>query len=95
MIFVICIYLNGCSVLVFSGVVLGCNDQSLSLASPPVDDLEDVYELLLVLHGPIDLVVVTSAEIDHHVLVSEEEHERDGIVEFVHGVEVRNLRDIN
>ena len=45
-------------------------------------------EYLLVLHGPVDLVVVSGAEIDHHVLVPEEEHDRARVVQLVHLVEI-------
>lgn len=47
--------------------------------------------LLLVVKCPRYLVVVTGAEIDHDVLVSEEEHHRAGVIELVHIVEVGHL----
>ena len=37
----------------------------------PVNGLHNVDHLLLVLHGPIDLVVVTSSQINHDVFVPE------------------------
>ena len=40
----------------------------LAGAHPAVDCLDDVDDLLLVLDGPIDLVVVTRAQVDHDVL---------------------------
>ena len=43
---------------------------------------------LLVFHGPVDLVVVSGAQVNHHVLVAEEEHDGAGVVELVHLVEV-------
>ena len=39
--------------------------------SKPVDGLHYINHLLLVLHGPVDLVVVASAKINHYVLVPE------------------------
>lgn len=57
------------SVSVLGGVVLWRHDQPTALAGPPVHRLDDVDHLLLVLHGPVDLVVVASAQIDHDVLV--------------------------
>lgn len=48
--------------------------------------------LLLVVEGPRDLVVVSGAEIDHDVLVSEKEHHGAGVVQLVHIVEVRHLQ---
>ncbi len=53
------------------------------------------YYNLLVLHGPVDLVVVAGAQIDHDVLVAEEEHDGAGIVELVHLIEVRHLCDVH
>ena len=47
-----------------------------------------LYLYLLVFHGPVDLVVVAGAEVDHHVLVPEEEHHRARVVQLVHLVEV-------
>lgn len=77
-----------------SGVVLGTDDQTTSLLGTSVHRLENVNELLLVLKNPLDLVVVTGTQIDHHVLVSEEEHEGARVVEFVHLVEVGDLVDV-
>ena len=37
----------------------------------PVNGLHNVNHLLLVLHGPVDLVVVTSTQINHDVFVPE------------------------
>ena len=62
-------------VAVFGGVVLGRDDETAALAGAAVDGLDDVDHLLLVLDGPVDLVVVARAQINHHVLVAEEEHD--------------------
>jgi hypothetical protein len=75
-------------------VVLGTDDQTTSLLGTSVHRLEDINELLLVLKNPFDLIIVTGAQIDHHVLVSEEEHERTRVVKFVHLVEVGDLVDV-
>jgi len=64
------------SVAVFGGVIFGSDDETATLPGAAVNGLDDVDELLLVLESPIDLVVVASAEIDHDVLVPEEEHDR-------------------
>jgi hypothetical protein len=50
---------------------------------------------LLVLHGPVDLVIVTGAQIDHDVLVAKKEHDGAGIVQLIHLVEVRHLRYVH
>ena len=76
------------------GVVLGAHDKTASLLGSSVDSLKDVDELLLVLQHPLDLVVVTGTQIDHHVLVAEEEHERARVVQLVHLVKVGHLVDI-
>ncbi|CAN7949868.1 unnamed protein product, partial [Ixodes pacificus] len=83
------------SVAVLCRVVLGGDDQTSALARPPVHGLYDVHHLLLVLQGPVDLVVVARAQVDHDVLVAEEEHDRAWVVQFVHLVEVRHLRDVH
>lgn len=75
-------------------VVLGAHDETAPLLGAPVDRLKDVDELLLVLQHPLDLVVVAGAQVDHHVLVAEEEHERARVVELVHLVEVGHLVDV-
>jgi len=61
-------------VAVFGGVIFGSNDKTTTLPRAAVNSLDNVDELLLVLESPIDLVVVASAQIDHDVLVPEEEH---------------------
>lgn len=75
-------------------VVLGADDQTPALLRAAVHRLDDVDELLLVLENPVELVVVAGAEIAHHVLVAEEEHDGAGVVELVHGVEVGHLVDV-
>ena len=54
---------------VFSRVILGRHNQPPPLPSAPVHGLYDVDQLLLVLHGPVDLVIVTGAQVNHDVLV--------------------------
>ncbi|KAJ0895683.1 hypothetical protein HanPSC8_Chr09g0403331 [Helianthus annuus] len=61
-------------VAVLGGVIFGCNYQPTSLPGPTVDSFNNVYELLFVLHGPVDLIVVTSTEINHDMFVPEKEH---------------------
>lgn len=83
------------SVAVFSRVVFRRDHQTSAFTRTPVDGLDDVHHLLFVLERPVDLVVVTGAQIDHDVLVSEEEHHRARIVELVHLVEVRHFGDVH
>lgn len=65
-------------------VVLWAHNQAAALLGTTVDGLDDIYELLFVFDDPLDLVVVASAQIDHHVLVAPEEHDRAWIIELVH-----------
>ena len=57
--------------------------------------LDNVDEFLLVGHWPVDLVVVSGPKINHYVLVSVEKHNRRGVVQLVHGIEVGNLCDVH
>ena len=43
---------------------------------------------------PVEVIVVTRSKITHHVFVPEEEHNGHGIVQLVHGLEVRNFIDV-
>ena len=81
-------------VSVLGGVVFGCNNQTTTLPRPTVNCLNNVNELLLVLEGPVDLVVVSSAKINHNVLVPEEEHDCGWVIKLVHCVEIRHLCDV-
>jgi hypothetical protein len=53
--------LNGTRVLVsiLCGVVLGRDNQTPALSGSAIDSFDDVDRFLLVLHGPVDLIVVT------------------------------------
>ena len=82
-------------VLVLCGVVLGRHHNTPALDRAPVYGLYDVDHLLLVLQRPVDLVVVTRAQIDHDVLVPVEEHGGAGVVQLVHLVEVWHLSDVH
>jgi uncharacterized 2Fe-2S/4Fe-4S cluster protein (DUF4445 family) len=79
------------SVSVSRGVILRRDDQTASLLRAFVNRFDDVNQFLLVLENPVEFVVVTGAEITHHVFVSEKEHNRNWVVEFVHLLEVGNL----
>lgn len=58
------------SVSVFCGIILGGHHQTSSFSRSSINRLNNVYHLLLVLDDPVDLVVVTGAQIDHDVFVS-------------------------
>lgn len=78
----------------YGRLTLGTDDQTAALLRATVDGLDNVDELLFVLEHPVELVVVAGAEIAHHVLVAEEEHDGDGVVQLVHLVEVGDLVDV-
>ena len=61
---------------------LGADYETSTLLGAAVDCLDNVDEFLLILKHPIQLVVVTSSEIAHDVLIAEEEHDGAGVVEF-------------
>ena len=50
---------------------------------------------LWVLKSPVDLVIISGAQVDHDVLVPVEEHDGTGVVELVHLVEVGHLGDVH
>ena len=80
------------SVSVFCRVIFWGNDKTATFASSSVDSFYDINELLLVLNGPVDFVVVTCSQVNHYVLVSVKEHYCAGVVQFVHLVEVGYLK---
>ena len=70
-------------------VILRTVDQTSSLLSAFVNNLQDINHLLLIVQHPVDLVVITRTKVTHHMLISEEEHDRASIVELVHLIESR------
>ncbi len=82
------------SIAVLGGIVLGRNHKTSSLPCSSINSLHNVNEFLLVLESPVDLVVIPSTQIDHDVLVPEEEHDGAGVVKLIHRVEVRYLANI-
>lgn len=75
-------------------IVLRTNDQPPSLLCPLVDRFNNINQLLFVLQHPVELVVVPCPEVTHHMLIAEEEHECDRIVEFVHLFEIGDLVEV-
>lgn len=67
------------------------NNQALALARPTIHGLQDINQLLLGANRKVDLVVISRAKVDLHVLVAPEEHDSARIIDFVHGVEVWDL----
>ena len=75
-------------------LTFGADYQTATLLCTLVDCLDDVDQLLLVLQHPVQLVVVTCAEIAHHVFVAVEEHNCHSVIELVHLVEIWDLVDV-
>lgn len=69
-------------VSVARGVVLGADDQTTSLLRSSVHRLDNVYQFLFIFEDPVELVIVSGTEIDHHVFVAEEEHDCARVVQF-------------
>lgn len=59
------------SISVFCRIILWWHHQTSSFSRSSVHRFNNVYHLLLVLHCPVDLVVVTGAQINHDVFVPE------------------------
>lgn len=81
----------GTSIAVPGRVILWTHHQTTALLRTSIDRFDDVDEFLFVFKDPVKFVVVTSPEIAHHMLVTEEEHDSACIVQLVHGFEVRNF----
>ncbi len=63
-------------------LTLRADHQTSTLLCATIDSLDDVDQLLLVLQDPVQLIIVSSTEIAHHMFIAEEEHKGDWIVEF-------------
>lgn len=70
------------------------NNQSTPLLSASIYSLDNIDQLLLVVQHPVQLVVVSSTKITHHMFVPKEEHQRHGVVKLVHLLEVRHLVEV-
>lgn len=71
---------------VASHLTLGTDNKTTTLLGPTVDGLDDIDQFLLVFQNPVQLIVVTGAEIAHHVFVTEEEHDCNRVVKLCAGV---------
>ncbi len=73
---------SGRSISVARGIILRANNKTSPFLRTLVDCLDDVYQFLLVLQNPVQLVIVASAKVAHHMFVAEEEHEGDSVVKL-------------
>lgn len=79
-------------VSVFCGIILWRHYKTSALSCASIDCLNNVYELLHILHCPVDFVVVTCSQVNHDMFITVEEHARAGVVQLVHFVKVWNLK---
>jgi deoxyhypusine synthase len=78
-------------VTVFCGIIFGRNDKTSPFSSSAIHGLYNIYHFLFVAKGPVDLVVVTSAQVHHDMLIAEKEHHCAGVLELIHRVVIRHL----
>lgn len=83
--------MDTCSVFVPRRIILWRVHETPTLLRSPIDDLYNIDQLLLIIDGKIQLVVVARAEIAHHMLIPPKEHDGTFVVEFVHLIEVWHL----
>ena len=75
-------------------IILRTNHQTPPLLRAPINRLNNINKLLLILQHPIQLVIISCPEIAHHVFVAEEEHDGTRVVELVHGFEIGNFIEV-
>lgn len=61
---------------VFRRIILGRHHQTPSFSGSSIHRFYNVNHLLFVLHGPVDLVVVSGSQINHDVFVSGKQERR-------------------
>lgn len=79
----------------FGRVVSRANYEAFAFACASVDYLQYVDHFLFVFERPRHFVVVSSAEVDHDMAISEEKHDGARIVQLVHRIKVRYLLDVH
>jgi hypothetical protein len=70
-------------IAIFCGIIFGRYHQTSTFSRASVYCLDNINHLLLILQCPVYFIVVASAQIDHDVLISEEEHDCARIVQLV------------
>lgn len=81
--------------LVLRGVVKRRDNDSATLDGATIDGFHNRDQLVLVGESPVDFVVVSRSQIDHHVFIAEEEHDRARVVQLVHCVELGDFGDVH
>ena len=75
-------------------IILRTNHQPPPLLRAPKNRFHNINQFLLILQHPIQLIIVSSSKIAHHVFIAEEEHDGHWVVEFVHLLEVGHLVEV-
>lgn len=72
-------------------VILGTNNQTEALSGSPKNHFNYVNHFLFVGQGPVDFVVVSSAQINHDVTIPKKEHSGAIVIKLIHLVKVLHL----
>ena len=83
------------SISILGRVILGTYDQTKTFPRTSVHHLNNVYHFLLITKGPINFVVVSSAQVDHYVLIPVEEHGGTVVVQLVHLIKILDLVNVH
>lgn len=70
-------------VAIFGTVVFWRNYKTSPFPGTTINSFNNVNHFLFVFQSPVDLVVVTSSQINHDMFVSEEKHDGARIVQFI------------
>ncbi len=79
----------------FCAEIFGRDDKTFTFSGTTVNNFKDVDKVLFVLKWPSHFVVVSSSEINHNMSVPEEKHYCAGIIQLIHGVEVRHFVNVD
>jgi hypothetical protein len=70
------------SIPVPSRIVLWTDNKASSFLCTLVDCFDDINQLLLVLEYPVQLVVIPSTEVTHHMFIAKKKHQGNGVVQL-------------
>jgi hypothetical protein len=72
----------GSSIPISRRVIFRADHQSTPFFGSTINGLDNVDKFLLVLKHPIQLIIIPSSKIAHHMLVSKEKHDCYRVVQF-------------
>ena len=70
------------SISISRRVIFRADHQSTPFFGSTVNGLDNVDKFLLILEHPIQLIIIPSSKIAHHMLVSKEKHQGYRVVQF-------------